>query len=472
MLIKHFIIPVLGKGQNQFILICFYGLGIGILVLVSPWLGLAAVIGLLFLLVILSRPVYLCYLVILATVFTSGMGRGRIIPYLVPNEVVLGLVSIMALPAILINNQPRSSTNSGSITTGIVILLAGTSIFPLLIYFARGVGLSVSELFSLIAPLQYALVYLVFRYLPLTEAEVRSIVRLMLVSAAVVGIVGLLQTMRLGFILNFLNTWYPSSHQETALSYGRVSSVLGAWNSLGTFLMLNLIILRAVSILQPALMNRVIFFLIAASGAGCLIASGSYASLVGLALGFFLFELFDRRGRTTMVFLFLIIPILAFLLRDNIMARFAFQTRYGGLIPATLAFRFQLWESVFWPIIRKTWLWGFHPIIPSTVAWQYAESQYITLLIRSGIFSLLAHLFWVGLTLVWLYKNIRASDDFRRSLSISVFIMLVVLSIMAVTNAVFYYSSVSEYLWISLGLIGSLGEEHKHKMARSTDSEF
>jgi hypothetical protein len=79
-------------------------------------------------------------------------------------------------------------------------------------------------------------------------------------------------------------------------------------------------------------------------------------------------------------------------------------------------------------------------------------------LIRSGIFSFLAHLLWIGLALAWIYRNINTTDDLRHFLAIGAFILFIVLSIMGLTNAVFNYSGVIEYLWILLGLLGVLGE--------------
>jgi hypothetical protein len=274
----------------------------------------------------------------------------------------------------------------------------------------------------------------------------------------VVGSIGILQAMRLGFVLSFIATWYSSTHEEVALQVGRVSSLLGAWNSLGTFLMVNLLILRAVSVVKPAVFSKKALLLLAAIYTGCLIASGSYAGLLGLAFGLLIFEFFDNRARMAMIIFLLGMPILAIPLRESILTRFTFQYRDGGWIPQTLAFRFYVWKDVFWPIIRETWLWGYHPIMPGILAWQFPESQYFELLLRSGIISLLAHLLWVGITIVWLFRNFRTQNDLRRYLSASGIILLTVLSIMGLTNGVFTYSGVIEYLWILLGLIGVMGE--------------
>jgi hypothetical protein len=457
MLTRQFAIPLLHQHLKEILFWGLYGLGLGVLFAISPWLALAGMLGGFFFFILLRRPVYLCYMVILATVFTSGMGRGRVIPYLIPNELTLGMVAAMALPAILLLKR-RGPSSSGLLSTGLLILSVGTSAIPLLIYFVRDVSLSVSELFSLVAPLQYILVYLIFRYLPVSETDVRNILRVLLFSGAVVGSIGILQAMRLGFVLSFISTWYGSAHEEVALQVGRVSSILGAWNSLGTFLMVNLLILRAVSVVKPALFSKKVLLVLAAIDTGCLIASGSYASLLGLVLGLLMFEFFDSRGRIAMIILLLCMPILAIPLRESILTRFTFQYSDGGWIPQTLAFRFYVWKDIFWPIIQETWLWGYHPIMPSTLAWLFPESQYFELLLRSGIISLLAHLLWIGLSVVWLFRNFRTHNDLRRCLSASGIILLVVLSIMGLTNGVFTYSGVIEYLWILLCLIGVMGE--------------
>lgn len=457
MVTRQLAIPLLNQRLKGFFLLGLYGLGLGLLLAISPWLALAGVLGGIFVFVMLTRPVYLCYMIILATVLASGMSRGSMIPYLIPNELVLGFVSVLAFPAILLVKR-RGPSNSGLPAMGLVILSTGTSVIPLLIYLVRGVSLSVSELFSLIAPLQYILIYLLFRYLPTTETEVRKILRVMFFGAAIVGLVGLLQAMRIEFVLNVIGTWYTSSHEEVALEVGRVSSLLSAWNSLGTFLMLNLLVLRAVVVVKPALLSKKLFLLLAVIYLGCLIASGSYAGLIGLVLGLLIFEFFDSRGRTVMIVLVMSIPILVIPLRDSILTRLSFQYGDGGWIPQTLAFRFYVWKDIFWPIIQETWLWGYHPTMPSTLAWQFPESQYFELLLRSGIISLLAHLLWVGLTLVWLSRNFRTESDLRRGLSVSGMIIFVVLSIMGFTNGVFTYSGVIEYLWILVCLVGVMGE--------------
>jgi hypothetical protein len=304
MQIQNFRLQFVDYQHTEIILAIFSGLGLGLVLLISPWLGLA-IAGLgICLLIILTRPVVLCYLMIFAIAFFSGMNRGRIIPYFIPNEPLLILASGLAIPTVLITRRAFSSKVS-LLTVGWILLVFGTSIFPFLIYIIRRVSLTTSEVFALLSPLQYLLIYWIFRYIPANEAQVRGILRWMLVCAFVIGVIGLLQTLRASFVLNLLSTWYSSSHEKVALEAGRVSSVLGAWNSLGTFLMLNLLILRTVIGLKPELMSKKAFLAVTGCCAGCLIASGSYAGTIGLVLGLLIFEFFDNKGRKTIIAIFL-----------------------------------------------------------------------------------------------------------------------------------------------------------------------
>lgn len=451
--------------KKEWIVAIIFGFCLGVLLLVSPWLGFAAVIGGLLFVAVLNKPIILAYITVLAIIFLSGMSRGQIIPFFIPNEPILAIIAAMAFPIILSRRQ-RSPSKIGIFTLGWMVFALGTSIFPFFIYLIRGIDLSVKELFLLIAPLQYILLYWLFRYLPTGEKEVRAILRLMFVCAAIVGIIGLLQTARIGLVLDILHTWYKSSHEEAALSAGRISSLLGAWNSLGTFLMLNLIIVRTSINTQPKLMNWKMNLFVILSCLGGLIASGSYASLGGLILGLAMYEFFNKKGRGTAVAILLAMVLLAIPLRENILQRVAFQYRQGGLIPQTLVFRFYVWRDIFWPIIEKSWLWGFRPVLPTTLTWVYPESQYLELLLRSGIISLAAHFLWVGLTLSWLVRGIKLGDNLHHSLSAGVMLLFVVLSVMGITNGVFAFSGVIEYLWILIALIGVLMHkklEEKHE---------
>jgi len=61
---------------NPYVLAIFAGFSIGLICLISPLLSVAAVVGVAFFIIALTKPIILCYLLIPAIALTSGMERG------------------------------------------------------------------------------------------------------------------------------------------------------------------------------------------------------------------------------------------------------------------------------------------------------------------------------------------------------------------------------------------------------------
>lgn len=432
---------------------------IGVLCLVSPWLALAAIGMVLALALALFKPVLLCYFLVAAITFTSGMSRGILLPLLKPNEAFLvmafGIGLLVALAA-----RRSGRFQSSYPVVAFPILYSGTVIIPALAYIARGASLSTSDLLVLFAPLQYLVLFWLFAALPETESDRRRLVKWMLICAAVVAVVGLMQAARIGLVLDLLNRWYPSSHVSIAASGGRITSLLTGWNVLGIFMMVNVLIAWILMLWEGP---SVEILLPLALCAACLIASGSFAGILGLAMGIALIHLLYSRGLREVVtpvaalllmaaVVFLFQPIIQPLVRQ----RLDYQFR-SGWVPQTLQFRFQIWQSIFWPIIKQNLAWGTRLTIPTTLTWQWAESEYLLQLFRFGVFGLAAHLAWAGITLVWLYRRLYGLSGFPGALALSAFVILVVLTVAGLTNSVFTFLGAADYLWILLALVAASG---------------
>ncbi len=427
------------------------GVCLGIACLISPWLALGGLLGVIFCGVGLARPTMLCYALVGATVLTSGIPRGILVPLLIPHEAILLLSLGLSFPVVMLRRQSRFI--SKPIVAALAILVSGTVILPFASYLTRDLPLTTSDIFSLLAPLKYILLFWLFANLIEGEADKERVVHWMLVGASVVALIGLMQGFGIRFISNLLEYWYSSPHQEEAEAYGRVTSVLRAWNALGTFLMINLILVVGLQGLKhDKLAKRNIIVATALCGA-CLLASGSYAGLLGLGMGLIIVKALDRQGMRMILILVVGLALSAFLLQAQISQRLEYQFGGGaGLTPQTLAYRFKVWQEVFLPVLGNNLLWGIRPTL-GDLSFQYAESQYVFLLFRSGLISLLAHLAWVGITAAWLYRKIRNSQGLTRTLTIVVFAVLIVLSTMGLTNEVFTLSGAAEYFWILFALV-------------------
>jgi hypothetical protein len=124
-------------------------------------------------------------------------------------------------------------------------------------------------------------------------------------------------------------------------------------------------------------------------------------------------------------------------------------------VPQTLAYRFDIWRDVFIPPIRDHFPQAVYPKVPATFTWLFEESQYIMLLFRTGLAGISAHFVWVGIIVYWLFRRLRQSDGFMKSLVASALTIVLVLSVAGFTNAVFNYSGSIDYMWILFALVAS-----------------
>lgn len=443
--------PTWVKNLRVLLSACLLGLVLGAASLVSPAVGLALALAFVAVYAAMQKPIVLGYLTILGIAFTSGMQRGALLPQVKPNEIILLAVAVLTLPFIILKRVPKVRFPRRLIA-GQAILALGTALLPLVSYPLRGIALSFSEIFSLSAPLQYLLLFWVFSLLPANDREQRNLFALMIASSVAVALIGMLQAAQIGPVIRFLNTYYPSQHSEVAQKFGRITSVMGAWNGLGTYFVVTLLFL--VSYQQPEASQRSRRWVLAAMvlcGLG-LLASGSFAGVFGLVVGMLIISLITRRGFKNMALMFAVLLLAGILLSGYLGTRMKDQFGQGEIVPQTLAYRFYLWKTIFIPLAKQYWLWGYRASF-TRLAWAWAESQYLFLLLRTGIWSLLAHFAWVGLTLSWLVRKLKTKDPLAQSLATGLFSILIVLSIMGFTNEVFTYSGVMDYVWIALGLL-------------------
>lgn len=443
------------------------GLGLGAIVLVSPVLAVvaaaAAVVGL----VAFLRPISLGYLMIAITALTGGTERDRFIPILTPNEVGLVLMVGLLAPAFLVVRSRVRNPEINVVSFAFVILVFGTVIVPVADFSLRGIPLDLDNAFKLIGPVQYFLLFWAFTRLANSDTDRRNLVLFMMSCGSIVALVGLAQAARLPPVIWLLNNYFSSLHLADSLEgdAGRITSLIGAWNALGMFMMASIILSWAFLPELSERWHRIIAITCLVSCSTTLIASGSFSGLIGAVVGVAIVSYLDHRlahiiplavaGLSTIgaVFFFgrgFLLPVVE--------ERIVFQYSNGeGLVPRTLADRFDIWRDVFLPPIRENFPRAVYPKVPQNFAWLFEESQYIMLLFRTGLAGFLAHILWVGIMGYWILRRMRHGDDLTRRLAICALAILVVLSLGGFTNSVFSYSGSVDYMWILFALVASTG---------------
>lgn len=439
------------------------GVCIGLLYLVSPLVGLGATIGVAFCVVALSRPMVLCYLMVAAVALTAGVERGRLVPMLRPNEVGLLLSAVLALVALIMKRR-REVQVPGYVVAALAVLVTGTVLIPGMSYLQRGTEPTAEAILGLLAPLQYVLVFWLFAAVPARESDRHRLIQVMLLCGTVVAAVGLVQAAGVTSVVGLLNEWYGSSHTARATEAARVTSLMAAWNALGVFCMVNILVAWAVLPWTRKLLGRLNAIIAVCLSASCLLASGSFAGALGAIMGVAAIEILAERGLQAVPLLLAAgaaavgIAVLWPLLEPFLLRRLNYQFESGGVVPRTLDFRFQVWREVFWPAIRENPIWGVDLTIPDTFAWHAFESEYILLLFRSGLVGLVGHLAWVAVTLGWLHRKLCRSAGLSKAVVTAAIALLVVLSVAGLTNAVFRFSGTADYLWMILALVAGSEE--------------
>ncbi|MCA9911345.1 MAG: hypothetical protein KC519_21980, partial [Anaerolineae bacterium] len=363
------------------------------------------------------------------------------------------------------------SNSSGQTPLGLVAALAlyivGTSILPTVLFMLRGFKMGIGDMFGLIAPVQYLVVLWLFSNLPKNDDERMETLQVMYLGITMVSLSTIGQFLGVGFVDALIFRFYPSIQTETAAEYGRVTSILNAWNSLGNFLMIVLLLIILTYPLAKKRWHR--YNMIAAGGLGALafFLSGSFASIGGLLIAFLITRYFDRRGMKQMLYFAAALVVLGVIMAPIISTRLEYQFGSGGssnsIVPQTLSHRFKLWETLFFPALERNnnWIWGITPNLASSgiFTWGWTENQYLYLLIRSGVISLIAHLAWMAMMMLWLYRKMKRSKvgTLSFALTLGSFALMATLGVMGMTNEVFTNSGSIDYYWMLLGLTVKVG---------------
>lgn len=446
---------------GYFIAPCITGIILGLVCLVSPYLAAGLCLMIMVFLISLSNPMILCYVVISAIILWSGIERGRFFPVLSGNEICLLCALAVAL-IITLSDRSRQIGVTPYFGMAFIVLIGGTVIIPIATYLLQGTHLTLGNSFKMVSLAQYFILFWIFTVLPKGEIDRRKIIWCMLVFGLLVAVIGLFQGFGVGVVKQLLATLYSSSHEIMAARAGRITSLLGSWNSLGIFMMSIIIICWAVFFDIKQVGGRLLVLGVMATSVLCLIASGSFAGILGTLLGLLMVQLLCHRGtRTTLPFTFGFVGVLlAFLvfyplLQPLIETRLGYQYRYGGLVPETLLFRLKVWREVFLPPIQQHFPLPVYPTVPSTFAWQFEESQYILLLFRTGLAGFASYLAWIAITIGWLYKRFQRSSGFDRAIASAAMTIMLMLVIAGFTNEVFSFSGTVDYLWMMLALVGN-----------------
>ncbi len=381
--------------------------------------------------IIVARPEYGAYIILLANPLIVGIARGQLGSILRPNEFLLAfvLIAICIRGVLLVHGQRRSYVVFDQLDTALFVLVSAGSVAPVLWRYARGLTLSEDDLLYALVLLKYYALFRVFRSAITTTRQVEICLILSVASALIVAFIGLLQVSDLFGVPEFLLSYYDQPFEgHTTLMTERATSTVASAFGVADIMIMNIIIALAMGQTRERL--GLLHFSTLILLAGC-IAAGELSGYVGLAAALFAFGVISCRFRQLLPVGIAGGGLAALLLRRVIALRFeGFQGQAG--VPDSWAGRWDNLQTYFFPDLfnHGNWVLGVRPAprIPALETWRewiYLESGYIWLLWIGGIPFVAAFVFFAIVSLRTLRRVAQERTDAVGVAAISAFSYLV-----------------------------------------------
>ncbi|MFO1070030.1 MAG: hypothetical protein U1E14_16045 [Geminicoccaceae bacterium] len=366
--------------------------------------GTAAVLGIALVVAIAVRPVLGVAMVLFFGPLIVGVARGDLGIVLRPNEALLlaaaaGTALHCAWAVLVRRVSPWPALQP--LDVAMLLLTATGAVLPVLIRYGRGLELVGDDLLYAAVFVKYLVLYATVRIAARTPEDVGLLLRLVLASGAVVGILSILQVLDLFGVPEFLHAWYDNPYASdigpvTSRGTSTIASSFGTGDVMLMCLALTLAWIVRMGRVTPLAAAAAALFVAACFSAGSF--SGVIGALVAvLAVGL----VTGRLAR----FGLLMLPAglaAAALAWPAVAGRLAgFESRFG--LPSSWIGRLQNLERYVWPELATfpNWLVGVRPAarIPAPEAWRewvFIESGHLWLLWTGGVPLMLAFLLLMG----------------------------------------------------------------------------
>jgi len=430
----------------------------------NPFLGITCALVLFLLVLVVPRPILIVYGLTLFMPFTGGLARGAVVPILRLGQAVVVFAFILFL---LVRPSPQGKSRLTAIDLAFVLYFLTEAVFPMLALYYRGEQFNLnsvdssglSPLQTLLGPLQYYLLYRIVVATVSTERQIKVVLELSFIASIMVSVIGILERI-VAPVRTFIQTYYPPNVQSATVSLDelRITSTLGHFSGLAAYLVFTIIlVLACYTVGERMKISSLLLAITAVFASIALILTGTFSGWIGLAVG--VATVFLLTGRLPKLFILLPcgIALAALIFQSFLSARLDEQLGVGaaqGLLPQSLAFRINLWESLFLPAIGQHLLFGAGPSPAVLNSWPAEESQYLLLLLRGGLPYFFSYLLLIGLPITMCWRHMKSnSRDAKHSVALALLVILITMSVMNVSAEYFTYVGGTQVLWMLLAIV-------------------
>jgi hypothetical protein len=361
---------------------------------------------------VMARPAVAAYLLIFLTPLIVGLNDAVVVHALRPNETLMVLLAVAVGLRLLMrmrSGEVRFPRLNG-VDASLVALGITSSVLPLMMMVVRQRAITTDDLLYSVVLWKLLAEYIIVRTVITTREQAMRCLKLSLLAAAVVCLLGIVQSLGHSGVTGFLAKYYTPTGLDTSLTSGRGGSLLGLPAAVADLAILNLAI--AVAMIVRGHPRRLWLGGLAALYGIGVVAAAEFSTFIGLFVALAALLVVTKSGRIA-VYAIPVALIGGVLLWPVILTRLnGFNSATG--LPISWTDRLYNLRTYFWPTLSAdhNWILGVRPaarvpLVSKRFSYVWIESGYVWLLWGGGLPLLASYIAFVGASMRkgWAYTR-------------------------------------------------------------------
>jgi hypothetical protein len=364
---------------------------------------------------------------------------------------------------VLVHELPRRRPLTfNGLDLAVLAFCLGGVLIPWAVIKLGNADTSTDTWFSVLSPLQYLVVYLVFSRVQLTERNLRLLINVTLLSSVIVALVALAELANAPGVRQVIATYYPPPPEApgNVASVYRPTSLLGHFSAVGAFALFNMTLALALAAARNRGFSSVWLGVVMALNAAAMLATETWAPLLVAPLAVLIIVLYARHLPWQLGFAppAFVGAVIAFW--PSVSARLLEQSGVrGSLLPESMGVRVGYWQDFFLPSLLNHHAWlGTGTLIPSEVPRPlvgFVDNGYLWMAYRSGAVGVLLMLLLLGAIAVAGWSLRTSWLPWHLALGATCLAMVVSVGLLEVTSEYLTFTSVSQEFWMLAGLLAA-----------------